>query len=213
MKFLPEEIDAYSRQHSTVQSDLLARLARETELKVLRPRMLSGPMQGKLLAMYVHMMQAKEILEIGTYTGYSALAMAETLPADGMIHTIDINIELEDMIRKYINEAGMDNQIQLYIGNALEIVPTIDRTFDLVFIDADKENYKAYLDMVIPKCRKGAMIIADNVLWSGKVTQEVKAKDKETKALIEFNAYANQHPLLDNLLLPFRDGLMMMTVK
>lgn len=212
MEFLPKDIEAYVSQHCSQSSTLLQDLERETQLKVLRPRMLSGAQQGKLLSFFVHSLQAKEILEIGTYTGYSALAMSELLPIDGMIHTIDINIELEDMIRRYIKKADKENQIQLYMGDALEIIPIIDRVFDLVFIDADKENYKSYLEMVLPKCRKGALIIADNVLWSGKVLDEPKPKDKETRAIKEFNDYVQSHEGLDNLLLPFRDGLMVMRV-
>jgi predicted O-methyltransferase YrrM len=212
MNFIDEQISRYSEEHSAKQDAVLAELERETWLKVMRPRMLSGPVQGKLLEFIVKMLKPKEVLEIGTYTGYSAIWMARALKADATLHTIDINPELEDMARKYFAKAGVEHQINFYIGNAMEVIPKIDAVFDLVFIDADKTNYKNYLKLVLPKVRSGGIIIADNVLWNGKVLKEAK-NDPETKAIQEFNEYVQASKEVDNLLLPLRDGLMIMEKK
>ena len=212
MDFLDKKIYNYSEQHTTLPSKTLVNLDRETHLKVLRPRMLSGHLQGKFLEMMVKMIRPKEILEIGTYTGYSAIAMAEGIEADACIHTIDINAELEDFVKSYFIKANVEHQIELHIGDALNIIPELDLTFDLVFIDADKINYKNYFDLVLPKVRKGGFIIADNVLWSGKVINTVSEKDSETAAIQHFNDYIQSCDKVNNLLLPLRDGLMIMEV-
>jgi len=212
MDFIDEKINEYSEQHTTAQSSVLADLDRETHLKILRPRMLSGHLQGKFLEFIVKMMRPKMILEIGTYTGYSAIAMAQGLQADACIHTIDINPELEDFAKSYFIKAEVEHQVEFHQGNALNIIPNLDEVFDLVFIDADKINYKKYFDMVLPKMRKGGFIIADNVLWSGKVVNSTSKKDHETKAIKEFNEYVHKCTKVENLLLPLRDGLMIIEV-
>jgi len=212
MDFLDEKINEYAEQHTTAQSEVLANLERETHIKILRPRMLSGHLQGKFLEMIVKMIRPKEVLEIGTYTGYSAICMANALSADACIHTIDINAELEDFAKSHFQKADVEHQIEFYIGNALDIIPKLDVVFDLVFIDADKVNYKKYFDMVLPKMHKGGFIIADNVLWSGKVLKAAKAKDPETKAIQEFNDYIHACDKVKNMLLPLRDGLMIIEV-
>lgn len=208
MDFLDPKISQYAEGHTSAENEVLQGLNRETYANVLMPRMLSGHIQGRMLAMMSKMLNPRRILEIGTYTGYSALCFAEGLTDDGILHTIDINEELETMVRGYIAKAGMENKIKFHIGNALEIIPTLDETFDLVFIDADKENYSHYYDMVIGKLRKGGIIIADNVLWSGKVLDEKElAKDVETRALNEFNKKILADDRVENVLMPVRDGL------
>jgi predicted O-methyltransferase YrrM len=204
------EYEAYSEKYSSQEIDILKELNRETNLKVMQARMISGHLQGKLLEMLSCMLQPNQILEIGTYTGYSAITLCKGLCEDGILHTIDINAELEDMAKKYFEKAELNHKIKHYIGNALDIIPTIDQTFDLVFIDADKENYIAYFELVINKVRKGGIIIADNVLWSGKVLTETDSTDKETKGIIKFNKFVTTDLRVENLLLPFRDGLMIM---
>jgi caffeoyl-CoA O-methyltransferase len=209
MDFIDEKLSAYAEAHTTAESPLLAELNRETWAKVLMPRMLSGHIQGRLLSMFSQMIQPKEILEIGTYTGYSALCLAEGLAEGGVLNTIDINEELEDMVRKYIRKAGLEENIKFHIGNALEIIPKLTTHFDLVFIDADKENYSNYYDLVIDRMRTGSYIIADNVLWSGKVLEENEiANDLETRSLHEFSIKVHNDPRVENILLPIRDGLM-----
>lgn len=206
MEFLPEAIEAYAQNYSVEEDAVLAELNRETYAKVMMPRMLSGHIQGNLLRMFSQMIQPKRILEIGTYTGYSAICMAQGMAPNGILHTIDINEELEDMVRKYFKKAGLENQIQYHIGKALDIITTLNETFDLVFIDADKINYANYFDLVIDKVRPGGFIIADNVLWSGKVLNE--KKDKDTKALHEYNQKIASDPRVEHNLIPIRDGLM-----
>ncbi len=208
MDFLPEDIESYVLDHTSSESALLKKITRDTHAKVLMPRMLSGQVQGRFLAMISHVMSPKNILEVGTYTGYSALCLAEGLPPDGKLITIDINEELESRVRKYVEEAGLHLKIDYRIGNAAEIIPTLDIKFDLVFIDADKENYSKYYDLIVDKVRSGGLILADNVLWSGKVTKP--KPDKDTRALLEFNQKVMNDPRVENLLLPLRDGLMMM---
>jgi predicted O-methyltransferase YrrM len=208
-----EEIQHYSETHTRVESEILKKLNRETNAKILRPRMLSGHFQGALLEMLSLMIQPKQILEIGTYTGYSAICLAEGLTKDGMIHTIDNNAELEEISSKYFHEAGLTNKIKQYLGDAKEIIPEIDQNFDLVFIDADKENYLNYYHLVFEKLNKGGFIIADNVLWSGKVIQEIKNNDKETQSIIEFNKFVQNDNRVVNVLLPIRDGLMVVCKK
>ncbi len=208
MEFIDIKIEAYSLVHSKPESDILKKINRETHAKILMPRMLSGHLQGNLLSMLSKMIQPKQILEIGTYTGYSAICLAQGLQEEGKLHTIDINEELENMVRGFINEAGMDNKIRYYIGNALKIIPSISETFDIIFIDADKKNYSNYYDLVFDKVRSGGYIITDNVLWSGKVLDDIKKMDEETKAIDAFNKKINDDVRVENMLLPVRDGLM-----
>ncbi len=208
MEFLPENIDQYACNHTQGENAVLAELNRETWAKVLIPRMLSGHLQGRTLSMFSQMIQPKTILEIGTYTGYSAICLAEGLQENGSLHTIDINEELKSMCERYFEKAGINKQVKLYTGNAMNIIPTIDAEFDLVFIDADKENYSNYFDLIIERMPIGGHIIADNVLWSGKVVEEVDTKDIETQGLIAFNKKIHESKRVENLLLPIRDGLM-----
>jgi len=208
MEFLPQQIDDYACNHTQSESPLLTELNRETWAKVLIPRMLSGHLQGRALSMFSKMIQPQVILEIGTYTGYSAICLAEGLKENGKLYTIDINEELESMSSSYFEKAGIQHKVKQFIGNAIDIIPTINDHFDLVFIDADKENYSNYFDMVIDKMPIGGFIIADNVLWSGKVTEEVKANDTETQALKDYNSKIHQSDRVENILLPIRDGLM-----
>ena len=205
---ITQEIEEYCEAHSTPEPELLYRLNRETNLKVMNPRMLSGHIQGMFLTSLVRMMQPKAVLEIGTYTGYATLCMAEGLPDDGTIDTIEVDVELEDMIRKYFSQSTNKKKINLYIGDAVEVIPTLDKTYDLVFMDADKEEYIRYYELVLPKVRRGGYILADNVLWSGKVLQEVKSGDKDTPAIRQFNDYVLQDERVRNFLLPLRDGIM-----
>jgi caffeoyl-CoA O-methyltransferase len=208
MEFLPKNIDDYACSHTQNESQILSELNRETWAKVLIPRMLSGHLQGRTLSMFSKMIRPKSILEIGTYTGYSAICLAEGLQNNGKLYTIDINEELEAMSSSYFKKAGIADKVTQFVGNALEIIPTINDRFDLVFIDADKENYSNYFDIVIDKMPVGGFIIADNVLWSGKVVEKVSDNDSETKALINYNSKIHQSERVENLLLPVRDGLM-----
>lgn len=208
MDFLPKDLDEYICQHTQKESPVLSELNRETWTKVLMPRMLSGHLQGRTLSMLSKMIRPKHILEIGTYTGYSAICLSEGLEKDGQLITIDINEELEKMALAYFKKAGVKNKIQHHVGNALDIIPNLETSFDLVFIDADKENYSNYFDMVIDKIKVGGYIIADNVLWSGKVINETDEKDQETKAIIAFNKKVHNDQRVENTLFPIRDGLM-----
>lgn len=214
MEFLDSKISQYAEDFTSPESDLLSRLNRDTYANVLVPRMLSGHMQGRILSLFSNMISPKRILEIGTYTGYSALCMAEGLTKDGELHTIDINEELESRIKRYLNESAAGDRIHLHIGNALEIIPTIKGELDMVFIDADKENYSAYYDLVIERLSPKGVIIADNVLWSGKVLDKKElAKDKDTKALHAFNKKIHADDRVENVLMPVRDGLMVVRRK
>lgn len=208
MEFIDEKIEDYSLAHSQQESEILKKINRETNAKVLMPRMLSGHLQGNVLSMFSKMIQPHQILEIGTYTGYSAICLAQGLQKNGKLHTIDINEELEKMVREFFTEAGMDNKINYYIGNALEIIPTINEIFDIVFIDADKKNYAKYYDLVFDKVKSGGYIIADNVLWSGKVLGAPEKMDADTKAIDTYNKKINADIRVENMLLPIRDGLM-----
>jgi len=207
MDFLPEKIEDYILAHSQKEPELLQRLNRETWQKVLQPRMLSGHFQGRVLSMISKLITPKYILEIGTYTGYSALCLAEGLQSDGQLHTIDINEELYDLQRKYFDASGFGAKIFQHTGNASEIIPELDQLFDLVFIDADKSNYPKYLELILPKLKKGGVILSDNVLWSGKVVETIKKEDIDTRALLTYNKLLNEHPALETVLLPVRDGL------
>jgi|SRR5690554_1917952 len=207
MDILPDKINEYVEKHSQVEPELLQKLNRETWQKMIAPRMLSGHFQGRVLSILSKLMKPKNILEIGTYTGYSALCLAEGMQENGELHTIDINEELVDFQRKYFDASIYGKQIFQHLGNALEIIPSLDKTFDLVFIDADKSNYPNYFDLILPKLNKGAVILSDNVLWSGKVVEKVKDDDIDTKALLQYNKLLNEHPMLETVILPIRDGL------
>lgn len=205
MEILNEELQHYAEQHTSPESDLLKKINRDTHAHVLMPRMLSGHLQGRVLSMISNMLQPQRILEIGTYTGYSALCLAEGLAANGKVITIDINEELEQKVRGYFDP--WKHKIDYKIGNALQIIPTLNETFDLVYIDADKSNYTNYFDLVIDKVREGGVILADNVLWSGKVLD--KKTDADTKSIISFNKKIQDDSRVENVLLPIRDGIMM----
>ncbi len=213
MHFLPEKIDNYVVNHSQQEPTILKELSRETWQKVLNPRMLSGAFQGRVLSMISKLIQPKTILEIGTYTGYSALCLAEGLSSKGKIITIDKNEELETLQNKYFEKSGFRNKIIQKVGNALEIIPEIDEKFDLIFIDADKSNYVNYFHLMIDKMNSGGIILSDNVLWSGKVVEELNPKDVDTKVLLEYNTLLNTDDRIETVLLPIRDGLTISRVK
>lgn len=208
MEFLPEDIARYAESYTTEESQLLKSINRDTQAKVMMPRMLSGHLQGRTLAMLCKMLQPERILEIGTYTGYSAICLAEGLRENGKLITLDINEELETMVRRYFDTSGFGDAIDYRIGNALDLIPQISDTLDLVFIDADKGNYINYYNLVFDKVRKGGYIIADNVLWSGKVAKNKQEMDKATAIIHEFNTMVQHDERVENLLLPIRDGLM-----
>lgn len=207
MEFLPDDIAAYVQAHTAAEPELLKKIARDTHAQVLKPRMLSGNVQGRFLSLISKLMQPKVVLEIGTYTGYSAICLAEGLADGGKLITIDINEELENRVRGYFEQADLKDVIDYRIGNALNFLPTINETIDLVFIDADKENYLKYYNLVFDKVRSGGLILADNVLWSGKITQT--KTDKDTRALQEFNNAVVADARVECMLLPLRDGIMM----
>ena len=210
MDFLPATITTYAEAHTSPESALLQRLNRNTHAHVMAPRMLSGHMQGRFLAMISWMIRPRRILEIGTYTGYSALCLAEGLTEEGRLITIDSNEEIEAFARSYWAQSPLDSKIDLRVGPARDIVPTLDESFDLVFIDADKRNLSVYFDLVLDKLRPGGFILADNVLWSGKVAKTVGAGDADTRAVMSFNKMVQDDPRVENVLLPVRDGIMMM---
>ena len=213
MNFLPDPIDQYAVNHSEAEPALLAELFKETWQKALVPRMISGHFQGRILSMISKLVQPKNILEIGTYTGYSALCLAEGLQKEGKLHTIDHNEELYDFQRKYFDRSDYKDQIKQYVGEGLEVIENIDGPFDLVFIDADKANYGNYFKAVIDKMNPGGVILSDNVLWSGKVTHAPNPKDLDTIALIAYNKMMNEDVRLETVLLPIRDGLTLSRVK
>ncbi|WP_107037728.1 O-methyltransferase [Brumimicrobium mesophilum] len=213
MEFLDEKLEEYVNAHTTPESEILSDLNRQTHINVLQPRMLSGHLQGRTLSLLSKMIQPNRILEIGTYTGYSAICMAEGLKENGKLITIDVNYELEDMVKNYVDKAGFKDQIEMKVGDAMEIIPKLDKNFDLVFIDADKSNYSNYFDLLIADLPKGSIMIADNVLWSGKVIEETKKNDKDTAALKVFNKKIQDDDRVENVLLPIRDGLMVIRKK
>jgi caffeoyl-CoA O-methyltransferase len=213
MEFLPAEVEQYAIQHSKPEGAVLEDLNRETWAKVLRPRMLSGHLQGKILETFSYMIQPKRILEVGTYTGYSAICMAQGMAKDGRLFTIDINDEIAHMADSYFQKAGLKDRIEFLVGDARELIPTLTETWDLVFIDADKENYALYFDLIFDQVRPGGFIIADNVLWSGKVMDPYDVLDEETKSLVDFNNKVMNDPRVDNVLMPVRDGLMVIRKK
>lgn len=201
-------IEAYCEAHTTPECELLHRLNRQTNLETVNPRMLSDQLQGQFLTFISKMLRPERILEIGTFTGYSALCLAEGLSTTGQLHTIEVNVEYEDRIREYFGQSPLGKQIILHIGDALQVVSTLDTTWDLVFIDADKEDYLSYYEAVLPSVRKGGFILADNVLWNGKVVQEAAGNDRDTQAILAFNDHVQNDSRVRNLLLPFRDGIM-----
>ncbi|MEJ6662577.1 MAG: O-methyltransferase [Bacteroidia bacterium] len=214
MEFIAQNLADYAEKHTSPEPTLLAELNRDTYANVLTPRMLSGHIQGRVLSMFSKMIKPKAILEIGTYTGYAALCMAEGLTADSVLHTVDIDEELETRINKFVSQSPFAHQVKLHIGNALDIIPTLNESFDLVFIDADKENYAAYYDLLIDRLPSGAVLIADNVLWSGKVLEaDQLPKDNDTKALDSFNKKIQADSRVENVLMPIRDGLMVIRKK
>ena len=207
MHFISEKIDKYVVKHSENEPQLLKALTRETYQKVLQPRMISGHYQGRVLSIISKLIRPNVILEIGTYTGYSARCLAEGLDPDGVLHTIDINEELVDFQRRYFNKSAYGPQILQHLGPAADIIPTLDTKFDLIFIDADKPNYIVYFNQIIDKLSPGGVILSDNVLWSGKVVEELDSKDLSTKIVLEYNTLLKEDPRLETVLLPIRDGL------
>ena len=207
MHFISEKLDGYVVRHSEDEPVLLKALTRETYQKILQPRMISGHYQGRVLSIISKLIRPNVILEIGTYTGYSALCLAEGLDPDGVLHTIDINEELVDFQRRYFNKSAYGPQILQHLGPAADIIPTLDTKFDLIFIDADKPNYIVYFNQIIDKLSPGGVILSDNVLWSGKVVEELDSKDLSTKIVLEYNTLLKEDPRLETVLLPIRDGL------
>lgn len=207
MHFISQELEDYVANHSEKEPELLAALNRETHQKILQPRMLSGHFQGRVLALLSKLIRPIAILEIGTYTGYATLCLCEGLRSGGRVDTIDINEELFDFQRKYFDLSDWGAQIHQHVGDALEIIPTLEHKYDLVFIDADKEDYLNYFEMVIPKMNQGGIILSDNVLWSGKVLEAPDPKDLSTNSLLAYNKKINEDPRVETVLLPIRDGL------
>ena len=213
MHFLSEELENYAAQHTEDEPLLLQELNKRTHLNVLQPRMISGHFQGRFLSLLSKMVQPRTILEIGTYTGYATLCLAEGLHPEGVLHTIDIKEELTDLQREFFDRSGYGSQIVQHLGKAADIIPALDTTFDLVFIDADKQNYAHYFDLVIEKMNRGGIILSDNVLWSGKVVEEVKHNDKHTQALMAYNQKIKDDPRVETVLLPICDGITLSRVK
>tara|TARA_B110000091_G_scaffold116418_1_gene125565 strand:+ start:589 stop:1233 length:645 start_codon:yes stop_codon:yes gene_type:complete len=207
MNYINEHLEDYIIKHSQQEPRILKDLNRETNLKVLQPRMISGAHQGRLLSIISKIISPKKILEIGTFTGYSTLCLSEGLTKDGRIHTVDINEELYDLQRKYFKKSPFNDNIIQHLGNALEVIPTMDNNFDLIFLDADKNNYPEYLDVLISKLKIGGVLLSDNVLWDGKVLNPISEKDISTKAIVKYNKLLSQREDMDNVILPIRDGL------
>jgi len=213
MHFLDAKLEDYIGSHSQDEPELLQQLSRETHLKVLRPRMITGHYQGRFLSLLSKIHQPKQILEIGTYTGYAALCLAEGLQQGGTLHTIDSNAELADIQQKYFNKSPYAGRIIQHTGDAIDLIPGIDCSFDMVYIDAEKKEYLRYLEVVMPKTHSGTIILSDNVLWSGKVLEPLQKGDKTTAVLLEYNRRLKEDPRLDTVLLPIRDGLTLSRVK
>jgi len=207
MDFISDELENYVTSHSEDEPELLAQLTRETYQKIIQPRMLSGHFQGRVLSLLSKIIQPKYILEIGTYTGYATLCMAEGLAQNGFIDTIDVNEELVDFQRKYFDKSLWSDKIKQHLGQALEIIPFLDKKYDLVFIDADKDNYINYFHAIIPIMNKGGIILSDNVLWSGKVLENVKPNDKTTQIILEYNKLLKNDTRIETVVIPIRDGL------
>ena len=206
------ELEAYIAEHSEQEPPILAELNRTTHLNVMRPRMLSGNLQGQFLKMLCGLIGARRVLEIGTYTGYAAISMAMGVVDGGMVHTIDINEELEDMVRDFVHRSGMEERICFHVGDACEVIPRLDELFDLVFIDADKRQYLDYYHLVFDRVRPGGMIVADDVLWDGKVV-DARSRDAQTRGILEFNDFVHSDSRVENILLPVRHGLMLIRKK
>ena len=202
-----EGIEGYILSHIDEEGDLLAALNRDANVNLLRPRMLSGHLQGRILKMFCRMLRPRRVLEIGTYTAYATLCMAEGMEEGALIHTIEINDEMEDFIQKYLSRSPHREKVRLHLGDAMEIIPRLEETFDMVFIDADKRLYSDYYDLVFPKVRQGGIILADNTLWDGKVVEEVHASDKQTKGIMSFNDKIKRDDRVEKVILPLRDGL------
>jgi len=207
MDFISEKLNDYIKKHSNKESDLLKELSRETRSKILNSRMLSGSYQGRILSMISKLTKPKYILEIGTYTGYSSLCLAEGMKNDGELHTIDKNEELYDFQKKYFNKSGYGDKIFQHLGNALELIQTINKKFDLIFLDADKENYAKYLELLVNKLNTNGILVTDNVLWSGKVTMPISDEDLSTQEINKFNKLLNQRTDMETIILPIRDGI------
>jgi predicted O-methyltransferase YrrM len=207
MHFISQELEDYIEQHSAKEPELLAALNKETYQKILLPRMLSGHFQGRVLSMLSKLIRPINTLEIGTYTGYATLCLCEGMQETGQIHTIDIKEELVDFQRKYFDKSPWGKQIVQHLGEAIAIIPSLEIKFDLVFIDADKENYLNYYELIVPKMNKGGIILSDNVLWSGKVLEPLQKNDLSTKILLEYNDLLKNDPRVETVLLPIRDGL------
>ena len=212
MHFLSDTLETYIEQHSDAEPILLQELSRETHLKVIQPRMITGHFQGRFLSLLSKIISPKRILEIGTYTGYSALCLAEGLIESGTLETIEVNPELATIQKKYFDKSDYSSQIKTYMGDALDIIPTLEGPFDLVFIDAEKKQYDAYFEAVIKKSKSGTVILSDNVLWTGKVVEPLDPKDKTTKVLLDYNKKLAEDPRVQTSLLPIRDGLTMSRV-
>ncbi len=213
MHFISQELEDYIENHSEKEPDLLAALNKETYQKILLPRMLSGHFQGRVLSMLSKLIRPVNILEIGTFTGYAALCLCEGMQENGQLHTIDIKEELETIQRKYFDKSPWGSQIFQHLGEAIDIIPTLEIKFDLVFIDADKENYLNYFEMILPKMNKGGIILSDNVLWSGKVLEPLQKNDISTKVLLKYNELLKNDPRIETVLLPIRDGLTVSRVR
>ena len=207
MHFLSPLLENYIADHSESEPLVLQELTPETHLKVIQPRMITGHFQGRVLSMLSKIIAPKNILEIGTYTGYSALCLAEGMQKDGKLHTIDVNEELAGIQRKYFDKSGFGSQIVQHVGDAVDVIPTLDVVFDLVFIDAGKTSYDAYFESALSKTRPGSIILSDNVLWSGKVIEPLQPNDKATKVLLDYNKKLKEDPRVETVLLPIRDGL------
>lgn len=207
------ELEKYILAHIDEQDSVLQELERETFLHVLRPRMLSGHLQGTILTMFSQMLQPQRILEVGTYTGYSAICLAKGLADDGQLHTIELNDELESIAQKYFQKAGLSEKITQHLGDAKTIIPQLKGPFDLVFLDGDKRDYIAYFDLVVDQIRPGGIILADNILWSGKVVEKLDEKDEQTKGILAFNQKIKDDPRVSQTIIPFRDGLMLIRKK
>ena len=208
-----EEVEAYLLSHIDEEGKLLSSLNRDANVNLLRPRMLSGHLQGRILKMFCRMMQPNRVLEIGTYTAYATLCMAEGMPEGSLIHTIEINDEMEDFIVKYVSQSSHQEKIKVHYGDAMEVIPQLNETFDLVFIDADKRLYAEYYDLVFPMVRPGGLILADNTLWDGKVVEEVHPSDKQTQGILHFNDKIMHDDRVEKVILPLRDGLTMIWKK
>ena len=202
-----KDLEDYILSHIDAEGEMLSTLSRDANVNLLRPRMLSGHLQGRILKMFCRMMRPKRVLEIGTYTGYATHCLAEGLDSDAHVHTIEINDEMEDFINKYLDKSGHSDRITVHYGDAMEIIPALDEQFDMVFIDADKRLYKEYFELVLPKVRQGGLILADNTLWDGKVVEEVHPNDKQTISILAFNKAIAEDQRVEKVILPLRDGL------